>query len=160
MSGPEFFKAGKYAEGTSASDEGARLSWRALKWLVIGSLCLIAGVTVWAVVPKWVDVGSVETSGDTVLWVRTGGELRINVEQVSPGVAQAIRIRLSADMETVPPDAAHPRGFRVTKELKGSGMLQFNDLVSGAYAVKVMPGKGSTWLVTVKDHHSWWGLPW
>ncbi len=159
MSGTEFGKAGKYLEGTSDTEEGARLSWRAFKWLVVGGVCVVAGVGVWAIVPKWADVGSVETSKAGVLWVRTGGNLRITAERVSPGTAGTVTIRLTA-AETGPWDSSHPQGFRVAKELSGSGVLRFDSLVPGDYAVKVVPAEGSTWLVDVKDHRPWWGLPW
>ena len=160
MSGTELGKAGRYVEGTSDSDEGARLSWRAFKWLLVGALCVIAAVTIWAIAPKWVDVGSVETAKAEVLSVHTGGQLRIVARQVSGGAPHALTMRLTADTDTVPIDAAHPRGFSVTRVLSDSGSLRLGGLVPGYYSLKVVPARGSTWLVDVEDHRSWWSLPW
>ena len=159
MSGPELFKAGKYAEGTSASDEGARLSWRALKWLVIGTLCLIAGVAVWAILPRWVTVWSVDTARPAQAWIHADGELRITAERVSKRVVHSVAVRLTA-AETGPFDPTAAQPFRVTRTLDRSGTLLFEGLAAGDYSVKVIPEKGSRWLVTVKDHRSWGSLPW
>jgi hypothetical protein len=109
-------------------------------------------------VPKWVETWSVETARPAQAWIHADGELRITADRVSKGAGESVAIRLTA-AETGSFDPAAPKPLRVTRTLDHSGTLQFDGLTAGDYSVKVIPSKGSKWLVTVKDHRSWWGLP-